>query len=711
MPNARMVLRSFRVMDFRSINDSGWIDTEQITTLIGVNESGKSNLLQALWKLKPAKEGVIDPIADYPRRRYNEIRQLEEDEKPVFVEAIFELAPSLSSKVAEMSGYPEEDIRRVHIQRRYDGEYLIAFPDARRPVSVSASDLSRLEALHSQLGALQVERQGDQLVLQAVSASLDRCAELISQSEAVDLEVCRNLQELLDAVSTEKAPKNSIVVPLLQNAKEVVADWIENLRRPLPHESASIGSLILREMPSFVYYSQYGNLDSEIYLPHVIDNLRRDDLSPTAAAKARTLRVLFNFVGLNPKEILELGRDFEKRDAHGRPVQPTEEELGQIAEAKKEREILLQSASVKLTDEFRNWWKQGEYRFRFQADGDHFRIWVSDDKRPEEVELEARSTGLQWFLSFYLVFLVESEESHAGTIILLDEAGLSLHALAQRNLLAFFESLSEANQLIHSTHSPFLVDASHLDRVVAIYVDESGRTVATSDLRSAAPSDVRHKSVYAVHAALGLAVSDALVQGCLPTVVEGESDQFFLSGVKHYLVGKGLLKPARELLFFPAYGVKGVKHLASILSGKEERLPVVLVDSDAAGRELKKALLSDLYVGSQERVLEVQDFRGLKDAEVEDLMPLEMVLRYLDRFVFRSATRDFSDFHNPIGALVPQVEAFAAEEGIVLERGWKVDMAQSVKARLLEGAEVDSGLLETWKEIFERIVNPSKPTA
>ncbi len=42
------------------------------------------------------------------------------------------------------------------------------------------------------------------------------------------------------------------------------------------------------------------------------------------------------------------------------------------------------------------------------------RIWVSDDKRPEEIELEGRSTGLQWFLSFYLVFLVESADAHAG---------------------------------------------------------------------------------------------------------------------------------------------------------------------------------------------------------------------------------------------------------------------------------------------------------
>lgn len=35
-----MVLKSFRVTDFRSVQDSDWIDAEQITALIGTNESG-----------------------------------------------------------------------------------------------------------------------------------------------------------------------------------------------------------------------------------------------------------------------------------------------------------------------------------------------------------------------------------------------------------------------------------------------------------------------------------------------------------------------------------------------------------------------------------------------------------------------------------------------------------------------------------------------
>ena len=43
-----MKLTSFRVTEFRSVKDSGWIDAEDVTALIGTNESGKTNILLPL---------------------------------------------------------------------------------------------------------------------------------------------------------------------------------------------------------------------------------------------------------------------------------------------------------------------------------------------------------------------------------------------------------------------------------------------------------------------------------------------------------------------------------------------------------------------------------------------------------------------------------------------------------------------------------------
>ena len=62
-----MELKKFRVTNFRSVEDSGWIDTERITALIGTNESGKTNIMLPLWKLNPANEGEINLLDDLPR--------------------------------------------------------------------------------------------------------------------------------------------------------------------------------------------------------------------------------------------------------------------------------------------------------------------------------------------------------------------------------------------------------------------------------------------------------------------------------------------------------------------------------------------------------------------------------------------------------------------------------------------------------------------
>ena len=69
-----MKLTKFRVTNFRSVDDSGWIEVDAVTALIGVNESGKTNLLLPLWKLNPAHEGEILPTSDFPKTMFGEVR-------------------------------------------------------------------------------------------------------------------------------------------------------------------------------------------------------------------------------------------------------------------------------------------------------------------------------------------------------------------------------------------------------------------------------------------------------------------------------------------------------------------------------------------------------------------------------------------------------------------------------------------------------------
>ncbi|MEG1647650.1 MAG: hypothetical protein RR325_02680 [Bacilli bacterium] len=79
-------------------------------------------------------------------------------------------------------------------------------------------------------------------------------------------------------------------------------------------------------------------------------------------------------------------------------------------EMKKEREILLDSAATDLTRNFREWWKQENYSFEFFAE----------------------SSELQWFFSFYLIFMSETKNKHKNAILLLDEPGHTLHPMVQK---------------------------------------------------------------------------------------------------------------------------------------------------------------------------------------------------------------------------------------------------------------------------------------
>lgn len=696
-----MKLIKFRVKNFRSVDDSGWIEVDNVTSLIGTNESGKTNLLLPLWKLNPAKDGEIKPTADYPRKRYNEIRLMKN--KPVFIQAHFELPDTLALLVADLTGSTVDDVKIASVNRDFDGNYQIGFPNAEPKRSIEKGEVvNLLSDAKSDIGNLNEFKTEEGLKNNILNALNEALSEANIADDEILSESLEKIQSILHDVDTTNATKRSTIEPRLGQVLDSIDEIVLAVTKPHPQESQEARKLIRQNLPAFVYYSNYGNLDSEIYLPHVIENMSRENLGNREGAKARTLKVLFEFVKLDPKEILELGQDFQITNG----IQPTELQIDEIREKKKERDILLQSAGTDLTQKFRSWWKQGEYRFRFNADGDHFRIWVSDDKRPEEIELEGRSTGLQWFLSFYLIFLVESVDSHEGAILLLDEPGMSLHPIAQRNLSDFFANLSQTNQLIYTTHSPFLVDPNHLDRVKAVYVDDDGTTAVSANLRAGEKNSAQTNSIYPVHAALGLSVSDTLLQGCQAIVVEGTSDQHYLSAIKNYLISKGLIKPKREILFVPAGGVKGVGAVVSLITAKDEGLPYVILDSDSSGQGMQKQLSSNLYSGATEKIIMVGDIRNLKDAEVEDLFPTGFLAKIVRRNFFRSAEDDFDEVVESDKPIVSQIQEFANKNDIKLEQGWKVELAKQAKTSMIKDKDPlkkYTDIVEVWQQLFLNI--------
>lgn len=696
-----MQLLKFRVTEFRSVLDSGWIDVEDITALIGTNESGKTNILLPLWKLNPADDGAINLQDDLPRDKYHEYRNA--NPKPTFITAILALDDEERTHLANLTNYNVDSFSTVQVSRNFDGEYTWVFPDVKEDPITSVDELKAvfdqyIQSLSAQGEVAKAETQRRGRVISAINLAKE-C--LRSEKDLTD-EATDALEEL---GKIEISTQSSSSFTKLEELKQLLKEKIEALSEPSISENSEIKKYLESAMPKYVYYSNYGNLDSQIYLPQVLQNLNRSDLGLKEAAKARTLRTLFKFVNLDPTEITQLGVDPQNN--------PSSEEIERIANKKKEREILLSSASSSFTKAFNEWWKQGDYTFEFQADGNFFRIWVSDKIRPEKIELEARSTGLQWFFSFYLVFLVESEAHHQNAVLLLDEPGVTLHPLAQKNLFEFFESLGEKNQMIYTTHSPFMVDSDHLERVRSVYVDKSGKTVVSANLRAAEQTHGvnQSQSIYPVHAALGLTVSDTLLINCEAILVEGESDQLYLSALKNLLISLGKITPLKDLIFIPTGGVKGIKATSNIIASKADERPFVIVDGDIPGQKTKKELLADFYAADKDKIIDISEYTSITNGEIEDLFPAERMARIVSKFLPRpvEAEDEFEDVVEEGKPLCNQIEEFAKSQGIPLERGWKVQLASTIKKEILRGKgkvirEEDKEFAKV-EELFKRMLS------
>lgn len=702
-------LDRFKVYNFRSIEESDWIEVSDNSCLVGTNEAGKTNLLIALWKLNPANEEPIIPLDDFPRHLYSKYKA-DNYSETVFIEADFILSDSIQNEISKELDCDISQVSKVLVKRKYDGKYNIIFPYSK----VKSYDSERLFDLFD-----------------SFETYLYNSEDFTKESEELQEEIKNFLSEL-----KEIFPKDLFKKPIIVDLKTSIEVFIKNnfgrkVNLPRIFDNQLINMLqkmveafdgipiqttpeveqrVLEEIPKFVYYSDYGNLDSEIYLPRVIEDFEREDLSESARAKARTLDVLFKFVKLSPTEIYELGNESKtivKKVNHINQVISTEEqdiseeEIQEWADKKRERGILLRSAASELTKSFKKWWLQGDYIFDFEADGRHFRINVSDNLRPEQIELEGRSRGLQWFFSFFLVFLVETKEGHSNTVLLLDEPGLSLHPIAQTDLTKFFRKLSEENQLIYTSHSPFLVDMENLANVKAVYIDtETGRTLVSSNLRYNEKD--AEKSIFPVHAALGLTVSETLLIGCLPILVEGPSDQIYLNLIKRELIGKGDLQNSKEIVFIPTGGIRGMSPITKLVSSRDDSLPHVLLDSDNIGKEYQKQLKKGRYRDEKEKVIGVGDFLGDKEWEIEDLLPAEAIISIIDRR-YRAEVY-FEDVYKIGEPIVDQIEDWAKNNSIDIEDGWKVEIARIAQNRYDNLMKtIPDTLYKKWVNLFDTL--------
>ena len=594
----KLTPKQFQVLNYRNIDDSGWIPLERVTAFVGRNEAGKTALLKALHKFNPAIDEPYNPQREFPRDRFTaEYREI--DDWPV-CRVAFELSSELREELAEELTEAEVPHTAI-VTRNYNGTLEFAYDPEVLDDPVDVTELlSAFDSLAKGARRLAAPAHDQEEATQALRTQLATWADE-NKATAAELPDLRQ-EEGVELLRRVRQESNAHAQPASADMIEAFQGVLDGLlpRAESPPLREQLDEAITAELPVFIYFENYGILDSAVYFPRFLEDLT----SAPEESRVRTINAMFKHVGLTAEDISALGREeAEEARIAGQPVTP--EILQRDQERKELRSVKLNSASLDISKKFSDWFGQRRHKVRYHADGPYFRIWVSDDRRPDvDIELESRSKGFQWFFSFYLVFLVESDEGHRDAILLLDEPGLHLHPTAQQELVTFFEALAEDNPLIYTTHSPFLIDGEHIHRVRPVTEDETGHSRVSV---GSWPAD--REAIFPLQAAAGYAMVRGLFRHRKNVLVEGMSDYLYIHALNLHCRSLGRQALPDDIHVTPCGGTKLVGHIASLFLGQNVR-PLVVLDADDAGRARRNALMKELYAGHEKAVLMLSDVLG-----------------------------------------------------------------------------------------------------
>lgn len=255
-----------------------------------------------------------------------------------------------------------------------------------------------------------------------------------------------------------------------------------------------------------------------------------------------------------------------------------------------------------------------------KADQQYLKV-VVEDELGVEVELDQRSEGFQWLVSFFVVFFAEAADAYENAILLLDEPGLSLHGLKQREFRNTISRLGRDNQLLFTTHSPFLVGPDELDLVRVVEMPNRGDgTKVHSEVTSSNPA-----ALLPLQEALGYDLAQSLFSQQRNLVLEGLTDYWYLESVAQLLADAGAVTLNEKVALVPANTAGKVVYFATILHAHNLKV-AALLDSDAAGEQAAKQEVLVHTLGNK-RILRTKDSYGgpVTQPEIEDLLRTTLV--------------------------------------------------------------------------------------
>jgi hypothetical protein len=588
-----MRLKKARVTSYRSIRDTGWIDFEPGKTIfVGPNEAGKTAVLRALQQINPPKDvPKFDALRDYPRSEYNDVSKgIVNPSKTDVVVAHFDLEDDDKAVVSEEFREGTYVIRR-RLDNSYRHEILGAPPNP--TLGSIRKDLVRLAA------HLDMRNPG------ASPTAAQQLAEITNgwqDNHYIQTKLANGLKAWLESRLTD--------IDEGDKKEEERYDRLVAVCGVYPRYVEACAALHAR-LPLFVLFSNYYRVRPLIHLAHLATRSEQNLLDDDQYDYGN--QCLLKLLGFTARELSDLGRVAE-------PDPNNAEALKVLRDQLDKRSYQLNAASVRLTNEIVKVWNPNPDRaeadrLRITADGQYLKV-VVEDALGVDIELDQRSEGFQWLVSFFVVFFSETEGAHRNAVLLLDEPGLSLHALKQRDFRETISTLACSNQTIYTTHSPFLVGPGELDlvRVVEMKERKTGTRVHTT-VTANDPA-----ALLPLQEALGYDLAQSLFMHQRNLILEGLTDFWYVEATAALLEADGSAPLNGKIALISANAASKVVYYATILHAHNLKV-AALLDSDAAGDQ---AAQQDVLVNAlgNKRILRTRDvYAGpVARPEVEDLL-------------------------------------------------------------------------------------------
>lgn len=564
-----ITLTKAQVVKYKSIEDSTPVTIEKdLTVLVGKNESGKTAFLEALNKALPLADTKFDIVYDYPKKDYVRYRK-DHDAKSY-------------AKVVDLTFCIDDGLANKINNEVFDGVTVI------NPghTFTRATDYGNRSTI------------GLRLDQEAAMAALKKSLDGIEHVDEV-FAGTRFLEDVVANIEAKKLPTDSSLGVFAKTWRDRFAkaaagwnfiDWhIWN-------------AYLSGSMPRFFFFDDYQMLEGKINLESLN---QRQTANPSQLTEAdKTALGLFELAGTNVAELMS-------------------EEGYENSKAK------LEAIGLAITQEVFQYWKQNQelaVEFDIKADpkdqapfnnGKNLYIRIKNLRHGVTVRFDQRSKGFIWFFSFMVWF--SAVENRLGTdkdlILLLDEPGLNLHALAQADFLDYIDTLSESRQIIYTTHSPFMVESDHLDKVRVVEDRPMEGTRVTGELEGSSEG-----SLFPLQAALGYSIAQNLFIAKKNILIEGPADLLLLQHMSALLeqCGKsGLL----EGVLVPVGGLDKLATFVALL-GANKLAIVVLHDRASAPHQKLESLIHQKLI-ERKRVLDFSMFRTPDNIEtdIEDLFP------------------------------------------------------------------------------------------